>query len=592
MLNIFDFITNSAIENFRKAFFDTTGMMLSFADRDHKQYNMFYAGSRCQFCKVMNSTNKGLEECISTSRKAGKEAALDKKSKIYKCHAGLTEVVVPIVINGEHIGSVFSGQVLTSEPSEKDLQKLYRHLAEIGICDEELIDAYKDVLVVSESKLKTVSELLTIAVDFMIENEKNNILNVQVLKEKEKFNQIIPFIRNELLNYIVNNDVDKLSSIKEIYELLGIENTPNVVLIVKIDDYDRLAENQSEKFKPWISGKTIEVLSNELSRIKDSLIFPIHGGKFVILLSISKNLTAEKKKLVSLDISDRLRKAIEAQMPSTATVGIGRHYDSSKNLGNSYMEANSAQVYGHVAGRNQVIHIDDISDINEERLYHFVESSKLKDIIILASNEKLDELVNESFTQFLVFNEKDINKIKAFAMEFLNRVLNSAIECGLNAGYLTKNIEYFRTIDQFNTYDEIFNWVKDIIRSIVSSIVNTRNTRDSQVIERAKKYMCNNFNKDIRLEDVASAVFLSPNYLGWLFKRVTQMTFIEYLTKIRMERAKYMLEMTSQSIQAISEMVGYNDPNYFSQAFKKYYSIRPSALRVDIKEKNNPSKSM
>lgn len=587
MFNILDFVTNNAIENFREAFFDTTGMLLSFADQDHKQYNIFYSGSRCEFCKIMNSTNKGLEACISTSRKAGKEAARDKKVKIYKCHAGLTEVVVPILIHGEHIGSVFSGQVVTSKPSEKDLQKLREHLIELGVYSEELLKAYMNILVVSESKLKIVSELLMIAVAFMTETEENNFLKEQVLKEKEKFNQFIPYIRNEIFNYIVNNNVDKLSNVQEIFELLGLKNEPNIVLVVRLDNYQSLGVNQGEKFKIWINNRTIEILSCELSRTKDHLIFPMDDGKFIILLRINKSFTAEKKKLASLDISERLRKTVESQMPCTATIGIGRYYDSNVNLGNSYMEANSAQMYGHVVGRNQVIHIDDISDLNEEHEYHFVENGKLKDSIILANKEKLNEIINESFTQLRLFHETDINKIKAFGMELLNQVLNAAIESGLSSGFITKKIEFFRQLDQLDSFDAIFNWEKNVLGGIVNSMVNTRNSRDNMLIEHAKEYMGNHFAKDIRLEDVASEVFLSPNYFGWLFKKVTKLTYIEYLTQVRMEKAKSMLEMTAQSIQVISEKVGYNDPNYFSQVFKKYYGIRPSILRTQIKDKKN-----
>jgi two-component system, response regulator YesN len=584
MLNILDFVTNSAIENFRKAFFDATGMLLSFADNEHKQYNMFYAGSRCEFCKIMNSTNKGLEACIGTSRIAGKEAARNKKAHIYKCHAGISEVVVPIVVNGQHIGSVFSGQVATVQPGAADYEAIRDHMLEIGVYSDELMELYGRIPVVSESKLEIVAELLTIAVDFMTETEENNLLKEQILKEKEKFNQIIPYIKNELLNYVMYNNTEKLAEAQEIFELIGLKNIPNFALVLRLDGYEELAKNQGNKFKMWISNKTIEILNNELERIKDNLILPIDDGKFIILSGVNKNLTAEKKRTACLAIAEKLRNAVEYQMPCSATVGIGRYYDGTINLGKSYMEANNAQMYGLVVGRNQVIHIDDIMFEAEEHTYHFIEYNKLKDIIILANKEKVNAIVNEAFNQFVVFGEKDLNKIKAFGMEFLSQILNAAVESGLNSDYVTKKIEYFRQLDGLNNVQEIYDWENSIVDSIMNSIISNRNSRDSMIVERAKKFIESCYDKDVSLEDVALNVYLSPNYFGWLFKKETKMTYVEYLTQFRMEKAKNLLATTSLSIQSISEKVGYNDPNYFSQVYKKYFGIRPSASRNQTKK--------
>ena len=70
-------------------------------------------------------------------------------------------------------------------------------------------------------------------------------------------------------------------------------------------------------------------------------------------------------------------------------------------------------------------------------------------------------------------------------------------------------------------------------------------------------------------------VNLSPNYFSNLFKEEFGETFIEFLTKTRMENAKSLIEENVYSLKEISFKVGYRIPNYFSRVFKRYYHSSP-----------------
>ncbi|MUV37284.1 putative transcriptional regulatory protein YesN [Lentibacillus sp. JNUCC-1] len=107
----------------------------------------------------------------------------------------------------------------------------------------------------------------------------------------------------------------------------------------------------------------------------------------------------------------------------------------------------------------------------------------------------------------------------------------------------------------------------------------------NQHISRAKQYIKENFNKTITLEEVAEFVELSPNYLSNLFKQAYGDTFIDFLTKERLNQAKYLLQENSYSLKEISFMVGYNDPNYFSRVFKKHYNLSPRQFQKEIFKK-------
>jgi len=81
---------------------------------------------------------------------------------------------------------------------------------------------------------------------------------------------------------------------------------------------------------------------------------------------------------------------------------------------------------------------------------------------------------------------------------------------------------------------------------------------------------------------VARKVYISPYYLSHLFREELNITFLEYLTMVRMEEAKKLLKDTSLSIVAIASQVGYEDASYFSKVFKKYVGISPAQYRKNL----------
>ncbi|MDR1495845.1 MAG: helix-turn-helix transcriptional regulator, partial [Clostridiales Family XIII bacterium] len=85
---------------------------------------------------------------------------------------------------------------------------------------------------------------------------------------------------------------------------------------------------------------------------------------------------------------------------------------------------------------------------------------------------------------------------------------------------------------------------------------------------------------DIGLNDAAKVANVSTTHFSALFSQQMGKTFVEYLTEIRMERAKEMLRYTDMKSGDIAEKVGYNDPHYFSFLFKKINGCSPRTYRA------------
>lgn len=148
------------------------------------------------FCLEYTKGSKlGIKKCVECDIKWGELAAEQRKPIVYTCRAGLTNFAVPIVVEGEHIGTILSGQVFIKHPNEEHFRKLTKKL---GIDEDKYIEALEKIKTVSVETLDAGANLL-----YLVANAISNIglENLQLIKRNKRaslYRTIIETIRNSL----------------------------------------------------------------------------------------------------------------------------------------------------------------------------------------------------------------------------------------------------------------------------------------------------------------------------------------------------------------------------------------------------------
>lgn len=121
---------------------------------------------------------------------------------------------------------------------------------------------------------------------------------------------------------------------------------------------------------------------------------------------------------------------------------------------------------------------------------------------------------------------------------------------------------------------------------VISALQRIREEREQQtltVLGRAKSYIQGRFAEELSLEEVADFVHLNPHYFSKIFKQQVGETFIDFVTGLRIDKAKELMASEHLSLKEICFMVGYKDPNYFSRVFKKITGVTPTEYRGQTK---------
>lgn len=116
---------------------------------------------------------------------------------------------------------------------------------------------------------------------------------------------------------------------------------------------------------------------------------------------------------------------------------------------------------------------------------------------------------------------------------------------------------------------------------VTSETTNTNLSAKETHLLAAKEYILNNFEFEIKVDDVASNVGVSANYLASVFKELDHSSTKSYLTKVRMEKARLYLMTGQYKVKEVAAMVGYKNQLHFSSEFRKYYGQAPSSFLAE-----------
>ena len=176
-------------------------------------------------------------------------------------------------------------------------------------------------------------------------------------------------------------------------------------------------------------------------------------------------------------------------------------------------------------------------------------------------------------------NGENLMAIRLKVLEFALRAERMAYLNGGQTYRFTSRDDYLPQIMGMDNLEALKKWFLDKIAEAVKNIQSKQEERSSSIISQTKEYIKTHFSKDISLDDVSRQVNISPYYFSKIFKEETGENFIEYLTNIRIEKAKDLLRNTEYSMKEICTMCGYADPNYFSRTFRKNVGVTPTEYK-------------
>lgn len=277
-------------------------------------------------------------------------------------------------------------------------------------------------------------------------------------------------------------------------------------------------------------------------------------------------------------------------LKSSVTAAVGQICANTDALHTSYEEAVNAMEYRSILGSGQVLYINDIEPCSEENI--LVTEHEFQNLVHAVKLGNRDE-TNAAIAQIMDSIRKEPispGQYQLLFMELLSELMKIGRAYKLHPNQIFgEHAGSWQELYRMVTVDELEGWLQEVCTNLRHVLRHERRDSAARLTEQAKAYIEEHYKEsDLSADSLCRCLNVSAAYFSTIFKREVGMSFVAYLTKIRLEHALELLRTTEDKTYIIASRVGYMEPNYFSYVFKKQYGISPSKYRAEmsVKEKN------
>ncbi len=390
---------------------------------------------------------------------------------------------------------------------------------------------------------------------------------------REKIETVTPVIESGFI-YSVLFQENYTEDVSKYKDLLSINEEYGFMLVVAAGD-----EAEEELINPVGTGIKLQQHYTKIREIIKSklncIIGPLLSNKIICFAPVSENTREYKNRIAVIEKCEYMRKELEERIGVQFRIGIGG-IESIPALPNSYRQALEALK----VSRQGVAHAKDLPVGCAYEPDYPIDTEKKLFLAVESGN--LQETKDTAESYFTWMEQTYPDRLTDIELKCLEFVLWAERLAYLSGGMLyvfTYRSDYLPTVTGFTNMEEARHWFVEKMTEAAINVTHKKEEKIVNVISEAKRYIEKNFSKDISLDDVANSVDVSPYYFTRMFKEETGETFIEYLTKTRIDHAKELIRDPCMPIGEIGQAVGYLDPNYFSRIFKKTVGVTPREYR-------------
>jgi len=410
-----------------------------------------------------------------------------------------------------------------------------------------------------------------------------------VLKQHQKHKGIDgkKEIESKDLNDIKNNYLKKMLLEGEIkdnkypFETLGIrlvQQSNMVVCQLLVDDYKQIIKKYTDHSLVMFTNSMTHSVEQILKDRGKGEIVSLAPDEYLLILCFESASIAQIKRELN-EILKSIRYVIKNYINVDITIGIS---DICQEISQVKLYADEARAYVNlrfILGKGRNIFSEDARAYSEvQDLARIDKEGKVIGALKIMDRDSLSEGLGQICKFIYHLKLEHINKSYPFYMEivfilgrYLSEIGEERLRCYIN------DSEFYEKMIAFETLEEINDYIKQIVFNLFDKLNSTVNVKRNRVIIKALKFINKNYsNKELSLAKVSEYVELSTCHLSTLFTKEVEISFKDYLTRVRIEKAKELINSTNLKMYEISDQVGYANVEHFSRVFKKATGICPN----------------
>jgi AraC-like DNA-binding protein len=417
--------------------------------------------------------------------------------------------------------------------------------------------------------------------EFSLINQRWQALNRENHSLQSKLKHELPHLKESFLQQLIQGYLYRYSGPELISRFSqyggNVEQGIFTVVYLQLIGFDRLMDRFNKGDEGLVTFAACNIIEEiTAGNLEQGYVINFHDLSIAVLIVERGNHQRDRIYAVCREVTKTINRILRMR----ATVVIGPTTDHITQVASVFEKAKSATRYRSFENENQILDMEQPDLFFETGSFNYPFAVERELIQALRAGER-----EEAVRQLTLFVEamsaegmKEID-VQQGLMRLLAGILNAVSQVGVNPASLTNGGNIFEALSQIRDPQSILQWFREnIVETYMRELEKRSNDQVKRMIEQAKQYLQEYYAKDISLESCADHVGATSHLLSKAFKYEVGINFTEYLTELRMDKAKALLKESDIMINEIALLVGYQ-PSYFIRLFKKLEGITPGRFR-------------
>ncbi|MGV8982013.1 AraC family transcriptional regulator [Clostridium sp.] len=409
----------------------------------------------------------------------------------------------------------------------------------------------------------------------LINGSVSNLISTNNELQKDINNQKT-LIHSALLDKIIRgqvyNEAEFLATSK--YVGMDISKGKSIVLLLKVFNNDSTGINLNDEIIKELNISKAIIRGVLTKYFTGNVFFHDTDQQTIAIILNCEDLEIEIMYKKIEDLVTEIKKELLDTINLKVDFGGGEPYLNPLELWHSFEQAEHA--LDNLDNEQSIIWFRNIEIESENYYYPLDLEQKLLNHTKLGDKVQVEKLLDFIYNENFV--TRSLNSCKCYdVMKELKSTIRKILPNYKDGNDISKNLS---GVILKNTHDINFKIVADAYYDLCDLILEQKGNSNLNLMNKIKRYIeANYMDQNLCLYKVSSEFSLSEGYFSHLFKEHTNIKFTDYLEKIRLDSASILLKDHDLNITQIAEMVGYNSPQSFRRAFKRFFGVSPTDVR-------------
>ena len=540
-----------------------------------------------RFCALIRKAEqwKGSFRCNASDRKGFARAARTKRTQVYQCHAGLTEIVVPILIRNRYIGHIITGQLVHTQRLSKGFDDVWERIRDLaGLDREESEEAFRDLGVVNEHQLRYIVKILE---DTAVTLGKLWDAIVICFEQEKQVQRMRFYQERDFAEWLIGGERYSEHEAMARAQTLGFTQLPCMLLVAQLNLADKASFEMSHAERQHAFGQLVEVIHGVSKQLPVSVFASIRPEELVMLWSPPKSRNPQLGSLRIKELVQSIREKARRETSLSVLIGVSSGRLPPERIHEAYYEIRNA-LRSPVALLDAVRDLDDAKGGSEEMYGHLLEIDSqltqalndLRHAVVCLDRSGVNAAFEKTLRVITQCPDHNPGAMQLFCAKVVEGFFRAFDDAGVDfEKFRSVKANYIRDFARLSSQEEILEWFSANLGGIGARVAEMRRSPDENALARACSMVLERLDSPLNRSELATRLGMSESNFGKLFHAKLGMAFREYVLVARMSRAQNLLLVPHKSVLEVALDVGYSDTSAFTRAFTKTCGVSPTEYR-------------